>query len=281
MPASTRADTADVHIIRAVERAPLTALRDAWRRRGVFLSLLLREIQVRYRQAWLGVVWALLQPLALMVVTTLVFHRVLHVDVPSMPYALFVLTGLLPWTFFHTAVSAAVVSLVGNAELVRKIYFPREALPVAAVGGATLDLLVGTCLWLLAIVLFGRTLPLTVLWLPFFLLLLMATTLGPALLLAALNVHARDVKHALPLVLQVLFFATPIVYPLDAVPSPWRGVLLLNPLTAVVDGLRRTGVEGVAPRLDVTIVGVAIAGTGLLLAYGVFLRAGRRFADIV
>ncbi|MFV1958581.1 MAG: ABC transporter permease [Planctomycetota bacterium] len=256
-------------------------LHELRRFRGVFLSLTLREIAVRYRQALLGFAWALLQPVALMLVTTLVFHGFLDVDSGGAPYSLFVLTGLVPWTFFHATVTSAVPSLVSNADLVRKIYFPREAIPLASVGAGLLDLGAGLLLWLVLLLAYGLPLGVLMAWVPLLLVLLIVATAAPALLGAAVNVYFRDVKHALPLLLQALFFATPIIYRADAVPAPWRGLLLLNPLTAVIEGLRAVALSGRAPPADTLLVGFAVAVVALVCAYWIFRRASRRFADVV
>jgi len=263
------------------DRRRFAALGDAWRRREVFWSLALREIQVRYRQAWLGAGWALLQPLALMVVTTLVFHRFLEVDAGNVSYPIFAFTGLFVWTFFHTAVSTAVPTLVANARLIKKIWFPREALVFGALAAAALDLAAGAVFWLILLALSGLHVgAAAVALLPAFVLLAIATA-GPALLGAAVNVRYRDVKHGLPLLLQIVFFATPIVYPLQKVPPPWRTWITFNPLTGVVEGLRSAAFDGRAPALGLWLPGTLVAVGLLGLAYVAFVRAGRRFADIV
>lgn len=271
------------YVVEAGRRPAALAL--LWSRRGVLLSLWLRDVHVRYRQAALGALWALAQPLALMAVTTAVFHGMLGVapggeDGGTTSYALFVLTGLVPFTFFQTAVTAAVPSLVSDASLVRKIFFPREAVPLAAVGAAGIDLVLGIGLWLLAVVLVGSGPTLSWLLVPVLLLILVATAAAVALLGAAINVYLRDVKHAIPLLLQVLFFATPIVYPLTAA-SAGRVMWCVNPLTGVVLGLRRIGLEGRPPALLETGVSALVAAALLGIAYSFFTRAASRFADVV
>jgi len=256
-------------------------LRALWRHRGVLWSFTLRELQVRYRQAALGVAWALLQPAALTLVTTLVFHAFLRVDVGGTPYPVFVFTGLVAWTFFHTAVSGAVPTLVNNAGLVRKIWFPREALPLATVLAVGLDLAAALLLWLVLLLAFGVALAPTLLWTPLLLLVLVAFTAACALFGAAVNVRFRDVKHALPLLLQIAFFATPIVYPVALVPAGWRPCVGLNPLAGVVVGLREIALDGRAPDLGRTLTSAGVAAACLVLAYVVFTRVDRRFADIV
>lgn len=255
--------------------------RALWTYRGLLGSFTLRELQVRYRQAALGFLWAVLQPLALAAVTTLVFHHALHVDAEGAPYGLFVFLALVPWTFFHTAVMGAVPTLVNNAGLLRKIWFPRETIPLATVLAVCLDLAAGLVLALVLLLAYGVGWHLALLWWIPLLLILLAFTCACALAGAAINVRFRDVKHALPLVLQVLFFATPIVYPLSSVPVFWQRVLDLNPLTAVVTGMRAAALHGEAPDPARTLIGALGAFVFLALAGVLFLRSERRFADIV
>jgi ABC-type polysaccharide/polyol phosphate export permease len=262
-------------------RTPRGRWTSVWRFRGLLGSFTLRELQVRYRQAALGFAWALAQPLALTAVTTLVFHAFLRVEADGAPYPLFAYTGLMVWSFFHTAVSGAVPTLVNNAGLIRKIWFPREVLPLAVVGAAGLDLACGLGLWLALLAAYGRPLGWTLLWVPPLLLVLVAFTAACALAGAAVNARWRDVKHGLPLLLQVLFFAAPLVYPFERVPPAWRPVAALDPLVAVVEGLRAAALHARAPEAWLTATGAGAAALWLALAWFVFLRAERRFADVV
>lgn len=255
--------------------------RALWSYRGLLWSFTLREVQVRYRQAALGALWAVLQPIALAAVTTLVFHHALHVDGDGTPYALFVFTALVPWSAFHTAVTGAVPTLVNNAGLVRKIWFPREVLPLATVLAVGTDLAAGLLVWLLLLLVYGVGWHLTLLWVLPLVVILGLFAGACALAGAAINVRFRDVKHGLPLLLQLLFFATPIVYPLSVVPAPWQRVLDLHPLTCVVVGLRDVGLHGVAPDAQRTLLGALAALALFVLAAVYFLRAERRFADVV
>ena len=252
-----------------------------WRYRDLLWSFTLREVQVRYRQAVLGAAWAVLQPVALAIVTTLVFHHALDVESRGAPYGLFVFTALVPWAAFHTAVLGAVPTLVNNAGLLRKIWFPRESLPLATVFAAGLDLAVGLVVWLVLLLVYGVGWHLTLLWVFPLLLILFAFAAACALAGAAINVRFRDVKHALPLALQVLFFATPIVVPLEMFPEPWARVLDLNPLTSVVVGMRDIALDGTAPDLVRTLLGAMGSFIFLALAGVLFLKSERRFADIV
>jgi ABC-type polysaccharide/polyol phosphate export permease len=272
--------TADGYILEAGVRER-GRLRTLWRRRGLLWSFTLRELQVRYRQAALGFAWALLQPVALTLITTVVFHVFLAIDVGGRPYPVFVYTALLAWSFFHGAVSGAVPTLVNNAGLLRKIWLPRETLPLATLLAVGLDLLVSLLLWVVLLLAFQIPLHASLLWCVPLLAILVIFTAACSLFGAAINVRFRDVKHALPLLLQLLFFATPIVYPLSAVPAPLRPLLACNPLSAVVCGLRRAALDGAAPDPFQTGVGAMVA---LLCAWGAwayFTRVDRRFADIV
>jgi len=256
-------------------------VRTLWRFRGLLWSFTLRELQVRYRQAALGFAWALLQPTALTLVTTLVVHRFLHVTVSGSSYPLFAYTGLLVWSFFHTAVSGAVPSLVNNASLVRKIWFPRETLPLGTVAAVGLDLLAALLLWLALLAFEGLPWSVSLLWVLPLLGILLAFSAACALFGAAVNVRWRDVKHALPLLLQLLFFATPIVYPASLIPAPWRALSALNPLASVVGGLREIAFEGHGPDALRTLGGAAVALSSLLLAWSYFIRVDRGFADTI
>ncbi len=256
-------------------------LRTLWRYRGLVLSFTLRELQVRYRQAVLGFAWAILQPAALTLVSTLIFVHVLRLDTGATPYHLVAFTALVPWAFFQTAVMGAVPVLVNNANLVRKIWFPREALPLATVFAVLTDLGAGLGVWIVLLLCHGVSLGAPLLWVPVLLLILLVFTAACALLGAAVNVRFRDVKHALPLLLQLLFLATPIVYPLATVPAAWQAMFELNPLVAVVEGLRDVGLDGAHPDPARTMIGAGVALVCLVAAYVIYTRVDQRFADVV
>jgi lipopolysaccharide transport system permease protein len=252
-----------------------------WRFRGLLWSFTLRELQVRYRQTWLGFAWAALQPLSLTLVATLLFGWALGVDVGGSSYALFAFTALVPWTFFQSALLGAVPSLVSNATLVRKIWFPRECLPLAVVSAVGLDLLVGIALWLVALAFLGGHVLLALAFAPLLFGVLVLMTAGAALLGSATNVRYRDVKHALPVLLQALLFASPVVYPASAVPERWQPLYFLNPLAGVMDGLRRVAIDGTAPAATPTWIGLAVSLVVFVFAYRAFTAADRTFADVV
>lgn len=254
--------------------------RETWRYRALVLRFALRDVQVRYRHAVLGVLWALAQPAALTVIATLVVHRWLAVPEGGLPFVLLAYTGALVWTFFAGAVEQATPTLVNQASLVRKIWFPREALPLGAVLARALDLALGVVGWCVLALVYGAPVTLAWLWVLPLVLVLLVFASAVALLTSALNVHLRDVKHALPLVLQVGMFASPVVYPFALVPEGWRRVLAWNPLVGVIEGLRSV-LAGHAPTLAWVAPGVVVTVATALAAWWIFGRAQRRFADVV
>lgn len=255
--------------------------RELWRRRGLLWSFLLRELQVRYRQAFLGFAWAVLQPVALTVVAALIVQRVGVVETGGPPYALFVFTALVPWTYFQTALFGAVPTLVSNSQLVRKIWFPREALPLATVLAVGLDLLIAWTIWIAWLAVAGAHVGPALLWSPLALGILVAFTAALSLFGAGVNVRFRDVKHALPVLLQAFLFACPVLYATTAVPEAWQAVFAANPLATVIDILRDAGLHGRPPDLARTARGALVALGLLALAYRYYTRVDRHFADIV
>jgi lipopolysaccharide transport system permease protein len=248
--------------------------------RDLLAVLSRHRVNVRYKQSRLGGLWALIQPLAMMLVFTAVFARLVRVPSEGVPYALFAYAGILPWTFFSGAVSNGTNSLVSHAQLVTKVFFPREILPLSYVVAAVVDLLIGSIV-LIGLLVFYRV-PLTAELLLVFplaaLLAIFAMTCG--LVLSAIQVRLRDVGVALPIALQLLMFGSPVLYPLGAVPASWRTAYILNPLAGLIDGFRRS-VLGVP--LDLPALGVASIITLLALpaAYMLFKYADVTVADVI
>jgi lipopolysaccharide transport system permease protein len=244
--------------------------------------LVWRDLKVRYKQTAFGVAWAVLQPLLLMAILTLFLGRMSGIAPAGIPYPLFVLAGLVPWTLFSQSLASAANSLVEGAALLSKVYFPRLIFPLAATGSHTIDFGIGLVLLLIVSTLSGfGPAPTWLAILPFAVLALLAA-LAVGLWLAALNVRYRDFRYAIPFLIQLWFFATPIAYGTEAIPEAWRGLLALNPMTGVVEGFRWSLTAGAAGRPDVSIV-VSIAATCLILAGGLafFRRVERTFADVI
>jgi lipopolysaccharide transport system permease protein len=253
---------------------------EVWRYRELLAFLAWRDVAVRYKQAVLGIAWAVIQPFTQMVVFTIFLGRLAGVPSDGMPYAVFAYLGLLPWTCFASAVTRAGGSLVANAALITRVYVPRVVVVLAATLSAVMDLLVASLVLGALLAWYGIVpSPAALLLLPLLgLVLLTATGLGMGL--AALNVRYRDVQHAVPFLLQLWLFATPVVYPLRLVPESWRPLMALNPMAGVVEAWRAAvvGLPIPWPRLLIsTASALVLAALGAWL----FRRAERSFADLV
>ena len=255
-------------------------LRELWRFRELVYFLALRDVKVRYKQTALGVAWVVLQPLLAMGIFSIVFgQRGLATN--GVPYPLFVVSGLVPWFYFSNATSGASGSIVGNTQLISKVYFPRLAIPLAAVMANLVDLSIGLLLELLLLVIFGVGFGWHLFALPLLVALVALTALSVSVWLAALDVQYRDVRYAVPFFVQVWLFATPVIYSAGDVPERWRPLLTLNPMTGVIEGFRWSLLGASDPPL------AALAGSTLiiliLLSTGVlyFRRMERTFADVI
>jgi len=271
----------EVTWIRASKGWSVPDLRELWRYRELLYFLVWRDVKVRYKQTALGATWAILQPLATMAVFSLFFGRLAGMPSDGVPYPLFAFTALVPWTFFANGLTLATGSLVGSQNLIRKVYFPRLAIPVAAVLSSAVDFALA-CVPLLGLMLFYGVVPgVAALWVVPLLLLTLATSLGVGLWLAALNVKYRDVRYVVPFLVQFWLFATPIVYPSSLLSEPWRTVYALNPMVGVVEGFR-WALLGTETRPG-GMLAVSAAAALALLAGGAFYfrRMERSFADVV
>jgi homopolymeric O-antigen transport system permease protein len=255
-------------------------LRELWRFRELAYFLALRDVKVRYKQTALGVAWVVLQPLLAMGIFSIVFGaRGLSTD--GVPYPIFVITGLVPWFYFANATAGASGSIVGNAQLISKVYFPRLAIPLAAVLANLVDLGIGLVLLLIVLVAVGTSLGPSLIAVPLLVMLMVLTALAVSVWLAALDVQYRDVRYAVPFLLQVWLFATPVIYATADVPERWRVLLALNPMSGLIEGFRYAVLgagEPPLPKLALSIVIVLLLlGTGLLY----FRRMERTFADVI
>ncbi len=255
-------------------------LRELWRFRELVYFLALRDVKVRYKQTALGVAWVLLQPLLAMGIFSIVFGS-RGLTTAGVPYSLFVVSGLVPWFYFSNATSGASGSIVSNTQLISKVYFPRLAIPLAALVANLVDFGIGLLLELVLLVIFGVPLGLHLLAVPVLVALIILTALGVSVWLSALDVQYRDVRYAVPFFMQVWLFASPVIYSVADVPERWRPVLALNPMTGVIEGFRWALLgTGDAPlgALAITAAIVAVlVSTGLLY----FRRMERTFADVI
>jgi lipopolysaccharide transport system permease protein len=259
----------------------LTHVKALYRSRDLLLLWTLREIRVRYKQSALGAGWALLQPLALMVVFTAVFGLLIRLPSDGVPYPLFAYTALLAWTFFSASVTLAIPTLVNNLTLVTKIYFPREILPIASVGASLADFLVASVLLLAAVIWYQMPLSLNLLWLLPIVVVQIVLALGVVLPASALNVFYRDIRFIVPLAVQVWMYATPIIYPISLVPDQLRGVYALNPMVGIVDSYRRVLLHGSPPSMEYLGLSAVISTSLLIIGYAYFKRMEQYFADLI
>lgn len=249
--------------------------------KDLLLVFIWREFLIRYKQTVIGVLWAVLQPLSLMLLFTFIFGVVLQTTQKNYPYVLFFYAGVLPWTFFSGAANFSVTSLSGNFNLVTKIYFPREIIPLSGVAINFIDYLVGFMVYVILLLFYQVPLTWNFLWIVPLLAMLVIYTTSISLLLAALNVYYRDVKLASTFLLQFLFFATPVIYSIDSVDNSWKMLLFLNPLTFIVENMRRVTIEGrglVLWQITVEMLGVLLL---YYVIYQIFTRIERAFADVI
>jgi len=266
--------------IEAGRRGVRLDLAELWSYRELLYFLTWRDIKVRYKQTVLGAAWAILQPVVAMLVFTLFFGKLAHMPSNGIPYPLFAYAGLLPWTFFANAVNNAGDSLVGSSALVTKVYFPRLVIPSAAVCAALVDFAIASVVLLGMMQWYGVAFaPRIVMIVP---LMMLATMVAMAVGMwtSALNVKYRDVRYALPFLIQIWMFATPIIYPSTIVPERWRWLLALNPLTGVIENIR-SALFGLAFDWPALATGAGIALVGLVYAAYSFRRMERQFADII
>ncbi len=241
----------------------------------------LREIKVRYKQSLLGGAWAILQPLALMVVFSVIFTMFIQIPTDGVPYPVFSYAALLPWTFFATSITFAVGTLTQNMNLVSKIYFPREILPVASVGAAFVDFLVASVVFVVMLLYYRIPLGVPMMLVPVLLSIQILLILGIVLFTSAVNVFYRDVRFVVPLGLQLWMYASPIIYPASLVPVQFRGFYMLNPMAALLDAYRATVLFGRYPDWSSVLAAAVVSAAVFVLGYLYFKRVERRFADII
>jgi lipopolysaccharide transport system permease protein len=253
---------------------------DLWRYRDVAVQIAARDITVRYRQTALGALWAVLQPVGTMVVFTIVFGNLAGIPSGSSSYATFSLAALVPWTYFQNALLLGSQSLVANAPLVAKIYFPRVFIPAGIVVAGLVDLAIATVILLLVVLIAGEGPEIGLLMLPLLVLVAASAAMGVSAALSAVNVRYRDVRYVVPFLSQLWLFATPVAYSSTLIDQPWRTLTALNPMVGVVEGFRWAMLGGTPPW---ALMGVSAASAMILLVAGLayFNRVERGFADIV
>jgi lipopolysaccharide transport system permease protein len=253
---------------------------ELWRFRELVFFLALRDVTVRYKQTALGVAWVLLQPLLAMGIFSIVFGS-RGLTAGGVPYPLFVISGLVPWFYFANATSGASGSIVGNAQLISKVYFPRLAIPLAAVLAALVDLAIGLAMAIILLVVFGVGIGPQLLALPVLVMLEVVTAFSVSIWLSALDVQYRDVRYAVPFLVQVWLFATPVIYASADVPARWQVLLALNPMSGIIEGFRWALLGGAEPPLAALTVSVVVVAALLATGLLYFRRMERTFADVI
>jgi lipopolysaccharide transport system permease protein len=256
-------------------------LRELWDYRELLYFLTWRDVKIRYKQTALGAAWAVLQPLMTMLVFSIFFGRLAKVPSDGLPYPIFAFAALVPWTFFAAGLNQASNSLVGSANLIKKVYFPRLTIPIGTVLAGVVDFAVAFIMLLIMMAFYGITPTIKILSLPLFLLLALVISLGVGLWLSALNVEFRDVRFVVPFVTQFWMLATPIAYSSSLLSEPWRTVYGLNPMVGVVEGFRWAllGTQG-APGAAIAVSSLAALSILISGAF-YFRRMERTFADLV
>jgi lipopolysaccharide transport system permease protein len=256
-------------------------LRELWDYRELLYFLTWRDIKVRYKQTALGAAWAIIQPVFTMVVFSLFFGRLARIPSDGLPYPIFAYAALVPWTFFANGLNQSSNSLVGSANLIRKVYFPRLAIPISTVLSEMIDFALAFLVLIGMMFYYGVDLTTKALFLPLFLLLALVTSLAVGLWLSAMNVQYRDVRYAVPFLTQFWMFATPIAYPSTLLPEPWRTLYGINPMAGVVEGFRWALLgSDTAPG---PMIGVSALAATIILVTGAFYfrRMEKTFADVV
>lgn len=255
-------------------------LRDLWHYRDLLYILTERDIKVRYKQTILGALWAIIQPLFTMIIFTIFFGRLAGMPSDGIPYPIFAYAGLLPWTFFSNAVTNSGNSLVGNSNLITKVYFPRMIIPIASVGAGLVDFAIAFSLLVVLMFYYSVGLTINILMLPVLIILISVLAIGIGMWMSALNVKYRDIRYALPFAIQLGMFVTPIIYPTSIVPEKWQWLLALNPLTGIIEGFR-AAFFGTPFNWTGLLISAVLAFSILIYSAFYFKKMEKTFADIV
>lgn len=273
--------TSQVTVIRPKKGLFDIEIANLWQHRELLYFLVWREIKVRYKQAFIGFGWAIIRPVFTMVIFTAIFGRFAKIPSDGMPYPLFAFSALLPWTFFSEALNRGGNSLVGDMQLIQKIYFPRLIIPAAITMAPLVDFALSLMVLFVMMIWYGVAPGWSTLLLPVFIIYAWVQSLALVLWLAPLNVRFRDIRHVLPFLIQIWMYATPIIYPISMIPERWRQLYSLNPMVGVIQGFRWAILGKGAP--DIYMLGVSGALVFMLLFSGIiyFNQMERDFADVI
>lgn len=270
------------HVIRSRRRLELIRLSELWQYRDLLIMLVSRDLRIRYKQSLLGVGWAIIQPLTMMLVMTLFFGRLMDMEdyVGRVPYPIFVYAGLLPWTLFASGITAVSNSMIANAPLIRKVYFPRLLLPMSAVGAPLVDYMIASVIMAGLMLWYQTGIGPGLLLIPVLLVCTLMTVLGVGLLLASMSVSYRDVRQIVPFLIQVGMLSTPVIWPVTIVGDTYRGLLPLNPMCGMIGAFRAAILNQPIPWND---LGVSTTVALIVFVFGLwqFARYERGYADVV
>lgn len=255
-------------------------LTELWAYRELVWVMVIKDLKVRYKQTVMGVAWAVIQPLTMIAIFTLIFGRLAKIPSDGYPYPIFVFSGLLAWNFFSSAVSTAGVSLISAGNLVSKVYFPRIIIPISSIGVSLVDFLISLILLIIMMLLYSQAITISILLLPFFLIGLMTLSIGFSSWLASITVVYRDFRYVITYMLQIWMYLTPVLYPITFVPEKWRWLLYLNPMYGWISGIRASVL---GQPIDVVGVIASLILSLILFALGMFYfeKTQRKFADII
>jgi lipopolysaccharide transport system permease protein len=270
-----------VTVIKPPSRIPKLDFQELWQYRELALTLVWRDLKVRYKQTAIGVAWALLQPFITMVVLTLIFGKFAKFPSQNLPYPVFLYSAQLPWTYFSSAFVAAAASVSLNATLVTKIYFPRVLLPLAAITVPFVDFLLASSILVGMMAWYHVGVGPEIVLAPLFILMAAITALGAGFLFAVANVRYRDVPYVIPFLVQIWFYCSGVIYPIEALKERWQWILSLNPMTGVITGFRWALVGTPPPHAGQFALSVAMAGLLFLVGLTVFRGFEPRFADTI
>ena len=256
-------------------------LHEVWQYRELLYFLVWRDVKVRYKQTVIGAAWAIFQPLMIMLIFTVIFGKFANIPSDGLPYPIFAYTGLLPWTYFSQAIARSSVSLVSDADLIRKVYFPRLIIPIASVVSPIVDFLLAFLVFIGMMVWYGITPTWGAATLPLFFLLALCTALSVSLWLSALNARYRDIGHTIPVLIQLWLYASPIAYPVSLVPERWRLIYSLNPIAGVVEAFRWGLLGKESPDFRVIAISAVVVVALLIGGLLFFKRMERTLADVV
>ena len=278
-PAAMR--TGKIRIISSAGPSPLAQLLELWDSRELVVHFTIRDLKLRYKQTLIGVAWAIVQPVMTMIVFTLFFGRLAKMPSEGLPYPVFYFSALLPWIYFSSAVTQGANALVGNQNVIKKVYFPRLALILSSVAVGLLDLLIGLALLLVALPFYDIPLTPKILWLIPLILLALLSALSVSIWLSVLNALYRDIKHVLPFLIQLWMFISPVAYATSLVPERWRSLYALNPLVTIIDGFRwsltgQGAIDSLSAGLS-TVMVVALLVAGMIF----FAKSETTMVDVL